>query len=98
MFNTTVGKEFDFSTKEKQRVLGLNFQLVYTGGFWETPIDVAASRIAQHTVRTSGNLFSEQLPDVLKTYFRVYFDPFLDEVVHKHQLGLIPMLSYVIRI
>ena len=127
IFNTTIGKEFDFSTTEKQKVLGINFQLVYTGGFWETPIDLIASREAQRTVRIDRDLFSIHLPDVLKTYFRVYykinhskrysligldlsnvlnrenvshryFDPFLDQVVDKYQLGLIPMLSYVIRI
>ena len=127
ILNATIGKEFDFSNSEKQKVLGINFQIVYTGGFWETPIDLAASRSAQRTIRTTDNLFSVQLPDVLKTYFRVYykinhskrysligldlsnvlnqnnvsyryFDPYLDQVVDKYQLGLIPMLSYVIRI
>ena len=125
--NTTIGKEFDFSTTEKQKVLGINFQLVYAGGFWETPIDLTESRAAQRTVRSTSDPFSIHLPDVLKTYFRVYykinhskrysligldlsnvlnrdnishryFDPYLDQVVDKYQLGLIPMLSYVIRI
>jgi len=127
MFNTTIGKEFEFSTGEKQKVLGMNFQLVYSGGFWETPIDLTASRAAGRTIRNSTDLFSQQLPAVLKTYFRIYYkinhskrysligldlsnvinrqnvsysyyDPLLDEIVMKHQLGLIPMLSYVIRI
>ena len=127
IFNATLGKEFDFSDSEKQKVLGINFQVIYTGGFWETPIDLAVSREQQRTVRTSGDLFSDRLPDVLKTYFRIYYkinhskrysligldlsnvlnrqnvafryyDPYLDEVVDKYQLGLIPMLSYVIRI
>ena len=127
ILNASVGKEFDFSDKEKQKVLGVNFQLIYTGGFWETPIDAEASRQARRTVRSQTNLFSMQLPDVLKTYMRVYYkinhsrrysligldlsnvlnrdnvsyryyDPYLDKVLEKYQLGMIPMLSYIIRI
>lgn len=127
ILNASVGKEFDFSDKEKQKVLGVNFQLIYTGGFWETPIDAEASRQARRTIRSQTNLFSMQLPDVLKTYMRVYykinhsrrysligldlsnvlnqdnvsyryFDSYLDKVEEKYQLGLVPMISYVIRI
>lgn len=127
ILNTTIGKEFDFSDRGKQKVLGINFQLVYTGGFWETPIDLEASRLTNRTIRSDNLPFSVQLPDVLKTYFRIYYkmnhskrysligldlsnvlnrkntafryyDPYLDKVLDQYQLGLIPMLSYVIRI
>ncbi len=127
ILNATIGKEFDFSDQGKQKVLGINFQLVYTGGFWESPIDLEASRNASRTIRSNDQPFSVQLPNVLKTYFRIYYkinhskkysligldlsnvlnrdntafryyDPYLDKILDQYQLGLIPMLSYVIRI
>src|SRR5690606_29046047 len=73
MFNTTIGKEFEFSTGEKQKVRSMSFPLVYSGGFWATPIDLTASRAAGRTIRNSTDLFSQQLPAVLKTYFRIYY-------------------------
>lgn len=127
LLNGTIGKEFDFSDSEKQKTLGVNLQVIYSGGFWETPVDLTASRMEQRTIRSSEEIFSDQLPSVLKTNFRVYYkinhskrysligldltnvlnrqnvsyryyDPFLDRIVDKTQLGLIPMLSYVLRI
>lgn len=73
ILNATIGKEFDFSDHEKQKVLGINFQLVYMGGFWESPINLDARRIASRTFGTNDHPFSVQLSDVLKSNFRIYY-------------------------
>lgn len=127
MFNGTIGKEFDFSDGAKEKILGINIQLVYTGGFWSSPIDLQASRQTGKTEYVSGQEFTIQQPDIIKTYFRVYYkinhnkrysmigldlsnvinrqnlaykyyDPYLDTITEQYQLGLIPMLSYVLRL
>ncbi|WP_236970797.1 TonB-dependent receptor [Membranihabitans marinus] len=125
IFNAVIGKEFDWSDHEKNKTLGINLQLIYAGGYWTSLIDEEASRAAQTTKYVNGSEFTIQQPNVLRSYFRIYykinhdkrysmismdlsnvlnkenlayryFDPFLDKTFDKYQLGLIPMLSYII--
>lgn len=125
LISSTIGKEFDWSSDEKNKVFGINLQLVWAGGYWTTPIDESASRQQQTTVYITEKAYTIQQPNIFKSYFRLYykvnhhkrysmigldlsnvfnrenvayqyFDPYLDKIVSKHQLGLVPMLSYLI--
>ncbi|MEO0775179.1 MAG: TonB-dependent receptor [Bacteroidota bacterium] len=73
LINLTGGKEFVKQKKGRQRTLGVNLRLSYRGGFWETPIDLEASRQLGRTVFDQSRAFSEKLPDVFKVDFRLYF-------------------------
>ncbi|MFK7904688.1 MAG: carboxypeptidase regulatory-like domain-containing protein, partial [Chitinophagales bacterium] len=58
--NLTTGKEFPGHRKGKDRVLSVNAAFTYAGGFRDTPIDAAASMLAEKTVFENGNAFSLQ--------------------------------------
>ena len=70
-FSFTGGKEFLWSSADKQRVLGINLRSVYLGGLRVTPINEAASRTQQQTVFIDSQAFSEQLGDYFKVDFRL---------------------------
>ncbi len=59
----TAGKEFYFNKEDKSRILGIHARFVYQGGYFNTPIDVEASRLAETTVYANDQAFSEKLPD-----------------------------------
>lgn len=63
----TLGKEWAFtSRKGKDKAFGLNAKVVQIGGFRDTPIDEAASRLKGETVYLEDQAFSQKLPG----YFR----------------------------
>lgn len=64
----TAGKEFNW---KKNRVFGLNFRTIYTGGFRYTPIDFARSAELGETRYIESQAFTQQLPDYFRTDFRV---------------------------
>jgi hypothetical protein len=121
--NATFGKEFPYSKKGKDYILGVNAHLNFAGGLRETPIDEIASEAAGKTIYNEAEAYSLKQKDVFKTDLRIYwkrnkkkfnstlaldiqnvtntknesfkyYDTFLNEVVQKYQLGLIPILSY----
>lgn len=63
----TAGKEFYFNKVDKARILGIHLRGIYQGGYYATPIDIAASRMAETTVYDNDLAFTEKLPD----YFRI---------------------------
>ncbi|MFK7905698.1 MAG: hypothetical protein AB8B69_11265, partial [Chitinophagales bacterium] len=65
------GKEFPWHRKGKDRVLSVNAAFTYAGGFRDTPIDAAASMLAEKTVFEDGNAFSLQMEDYYKVDLRV---------------------------
>lgn len=121
--NATYGKEFPYSKKGKDYILGVNLRVNFMGGLRETPIDEIASKAAGTTIYKEAEAYSLKQKDIFKTDLRVYwkrnkkkfnstlaldiqnvtntknesfkyYDIFLEEVVQKYQLGLIPILSY----
>jgi hypothetical protein len=121
--NATYGKEFPYSKKGKDYILGVNLRVNIMGGLRETPIDEIASKAAGTTIYNEAEAYSLKQKDVFRTDLRVYwkrskqkfnstlaldiqnitntknesfkyYDTFLEEVVQKYQLGLIPILSY----
>ncbi len=62
--NIVAGKEFVFA--EGRRTLGLNFRVLYTGGYRYTPIDEVQSKALGYTVYLEKEAYSLQNP----TYFR----------------------------
>lgn len=121
--NATYGKEFPYSKKGKDYILGVNLRVNFMGGLRETPIDEIASKAAGTTIYNEAEAYSLKQKDIFKTDLRVYwkrnkkkfnstlaldiqnvtnnknesfkyYDTFLDEVIQKYQLGLIPILSY----
>jgi hypothetical protein len=67
-FNITAGKEFIW---KKDRVFGINFRTVYSGGFRDTPIDVEKSMQNNETEYIEALAFSEKLPDYFRTDLRL---------------------------
>ena len=55
--NGLVGKEFAINEKH---AIGVNFKVTWSGGEWYTPIDLAASRIANRQVDDLDHAWSEQ--------------------------------------
>ncbi len=64
VMNGLVGKEFAINEKH---AIGVNFKVTWSGGEWYTPIDLAASRIANRQVDDLDHAWSEQLPSFLYT-------------------------------
>ena len=73
IFNATYGKEFPYSKKGKDYILGVNLHMNYSGGLRETPIDVDASELAQQTIFNEAAAYSEQLKDYFKSDLRIYW-------------------------
>ena len=63
----TLGKELDRSKKGKNKTFGINLKALYQGGYRESPIDLANSKLNGFTTFDSEKAFSIQLPD----YYRV---------------------------
>ncbi|MFK7806786.1 MAG: carboxypeptidase regulatory-like domain-containing protein [Saprospiraceae bacterium] len=73
LFNLTGGKEFSWSKKGKQKILGINARATYAGGLRRTPIDeIASAETFQATVFTPNNSFALQQDDYFKIDFRIY--------------------------
>jgi len=74
LFNAATGKEFERTTaKGKNKTFGINLSLTYQGGFRNSPIDLAASQLAQRTVFDQSSPFSERFPDFFRTDLRLVF-------------------------
>ncbi|MEM6964735.1 MAG: TonB-dependent receptor [Bacteroidota bacterium] len=73
ILNATVGKEFPYSKKGKDYILGVNVRTNLAGGLRESPIDVVASAQSQTTVLDDTNAFTVQLDDYFKTDLRIYW-------------------------
>ena len=71
--NATYGKEFPYSKKGKDYILGVNLRMNLAGGLRETPIDEDASKAAGTTIYNEIEAFSLKQKDVFKTDLRVYW-------------------------
>ncbi|THU40494.1 TonB-dependent receptor [Niastella caeni] len=58
LFNTVFGKEFPLAGQ--RRVLGINFKIIYAGGYRTTPIDLNASQQQGYTIYKEKEAFSLQ--------------------------------------
>ncbi len=65
--NLVLGKEWDLNRRGKNKAFGFNLKLTSAGGLRDTPIDLAASRSAGHTVYDESRAFEVQNAD----YFRL---------------------------
>lgn len=63
----TLGKEWAFTKKGKDRVFGLNIKSVWVGGFRYTPIDLEASIASGKTEVEANKAFESKSPD----YYRL---------------------------
>lgn len=70
--NVLAGKEIAVG-KSKQNTLILSIRAVATGGMWDTPIDLEASRQQGAEVRDELNAYSEQLRPYARTDIRIGF-------------------------
>lgn len=64
LFNTVAGKEWPLAGQK--RVLGLNFKIIYAGGYRTTPINLPASQREGYTIYKEKEAFSLQN----EAYFR----------------------------
>lgn len=67
--NIVGGKEFVFA--EGKRTLGVNFRMLYTGGYRYTPIDELQSKAVGYTVYRDKEAFSLQNPTYFRTDIRI---------------------------
>jgi hypothetical protein len=67
----TGGKEITLSQDRKGRVIGFNVKLIYAGGYYDNPIDVAASQLAGHTVYDEAKAFTAKMPDYFRADIRL---------------------------
>lgn len=67
----TMGKEWIFQKKDKNRVVGFNIKSMYVGGFRYTPIDKEASIITGQTQIIKSKTFEEKNPDYYRLDIRV---------------------------
>lgn len=67
----TAGKEFKVGKGDKDKQLGLNMRMIYTGGMRRTPIDIQASLAKGETVTIDDRAFSEQNKDYLRFDVRI---------------------------
>ena len=65
IFNALGGKEFK-TGKNKENIWGLNFRVIWRGGYRTIPIDLEASRLQGETVMITSQAFEKRSPD----YFR----------------------------
>lgn len=72
-FNATVGKEWQWNKKGRERILGINIRGSYLGGFRTTPIDEATSAAAGFTVYRSEEIFELRQRDYRRIDFRIYY-------------------------
>jgi hypothetical protein len=80
ILNATAGREFRWrkpsrhdDSEQREKVFGLNARIAYYGGFRETPIDEAASRMAGTTVFVESEAFSIKQPAFFKVDLRLYW-------------------------
>ena len=71
--NAAYGREFPYSKKGKDMILGVNLHATLVGGLRETPIDAAASVLAQRTVFDTQAAFSLRQNTFFKTDLRIYW-------------------------
>ncbi|MFN8155348.1 MAG: TonB-dependent receptor [Bacteroidia bacterium] len=69
-FTFTSGKEFKTGPRFKNRVIGVNIKVMYSGGQRQSPVDVEASRDLGETVYDNNNAFTVQQPDYFRTDLR----------------------------
>lgn len=67
----TAGKEFKVGKTDKNKQLGINLRMIYTGGMRRTPIDLEASMAKGETVTIEYKAFSEQNKDYLRFDVRI---------------------------
>ena len=73
IFNAAYGREFPYSKKGKDMILGVNLHATIAGGLRETPIDATASALAQRTVFDTQAAFTLQQNTFFKTDLRIYW-------------------------
>jgi len=73
IINATYGKEFPYSKKGKDYILGVNLHVNYSGGLRESPIDEVASNLFNRTIFDEENAFSLQQQDYFKSDLRIYW-------------------------
>lgn len=73
IINLTGGKEFQWSKKEKDLVLGVNARIAFLGGFKETPIDEVASANSGTTIFQDELAFSQNRKNYFRPDLRIYF-------------------------
>jgi hypothetical protein len=67
--NATAGKEFSFNNNRS--VLGVNFKMIYAGGYRTTPINMEQSIENGYTIFDDKNAYSLQNPDYFRTDIRL---------------------------
>ncbi|MFK8005360.1 MAG: carboxypeptidase-like regulatory domain-containing protein [Saprospiraceae bacterium] len=73
IINATYGKEFPYSKKGKDYILGVNVRLNLTGGMRETPIANGLSKKEGRTIYIEEDAYILKAKDSFKTDLRIYW-------------------------
>jgi CarboxypepD_reg-like domain/TonB-dependent Receptor Plug Domain len=69
-FSVTAGKEL---IRKANRNLGINLRVLWLGGFRDSPIDVATSKISNRTIYKLDQLFTIKMKDYFRPDLRIYW-------------------------
>ena len=67
----TAGKEWKVGNPKKNKTLGVNVRALYTGGMYETPVNLQASIAQGEPVFEEAQAFSHKIPNYFRTDLRV---------------------------
>jgi CarboxypepD_reg-like domain/TonB-dependent Receptor Plug Domain len=90
-FNATFGKEF---YTKKGSVLGANLRAVWLGGFWDSAIDIEATKNSRYTVYDTKNPFSIRQKDYFRPDMRVYFKRNKNHYTRTFSMDIQNFISY----
>jgi hypothetical protein len=63
----TSGKDWKIGKPEKNRTLGVNFKVIWSGGMRQTPVDLQASQQNAQTEYVESEAYTLQNPDYFRT-------------------------------
>lgn len=92
IFNVLAGKEFKLG-KNKNSSLGLGTKITTSGGRRFTPIDTAASNLANETVRIDSLAFTQQYKDYFRLDLKISWRKNSRKLTHEVSLDIINLLN-----
>ncbi len=90
-FNATFGKEF---YSKKGSIFGANLRAVWLGGFWDSAIDVEATKNSRYTVYDTKNPFSIRQKNYFRPDMRVYFKRNKNHYTRTFSMDIQNFISY----
>lgn len=88
LFNFLIGKEWQLGMKNN-KILGINTRFAYQGGDRYSPINTAASLLAQKAIYDESNAFEMQLPATFTAHFTASYKINKSRTAHEIALKIL---------